>query len=73
VSRTSGEFHWRGHHTDGTDFAMAGVVILTIRDGEIAEGRLYMEPVDQDQDSIDAAVEQLYAPPEEQHRGHRAG
>src|SRR3954453_3836787 len=27
-----GEVHWRGHHIDGSDFAMRGVIIATIRD-----------------------------------------
>lgn len=59
-----GEFDWRGHHTDGSPFAMRGVIIVTVRDGQIAAGRLYMEPVDQGEDNIDAAVEQLYRAPD---------
>lgn len=57
-----GELDWRGRYRDGSPFAMRGVVILTIRDHLIAEGRLYMEPVDQGGDDIDAAVEELYKP-----------
>ena len=57
-----GEFDWRGRYRDGSRFAMRGVIILTIRDDLIAEGRLYMEPVDQGGDDIDAAVEELYKP-----------
>lgn len=59
-----GEFDWQGHHTDGSPFAMRGVVIATIRDGQIAAGRLYMEPVDHGGDDINAAVEQLYRAPD---------
>ena len=59
-----GEFDWRGHHTDGTPFAMRGVIILTIRDDQIAAGRLYMEPVEQSGDDIDDAVAELYRAPE---------
>jgi ketosteroid isomerase-like protein len=58
-----GEFDWRGRHTDGSPFAMRGVVIAVVRDDLIAEARLYMEPVDRGGDDIDASVEQLYRPP----------
>ena len=59
-----GEFDWRGHHTDGSPLAMRGVIIVTVRDDQIAAGRLYMEPVEQGGDDIDAAVEQLYRAPD---------
>jgi hypothetical protein len=59
-----GEFDWRGHHTDGSPFAMRGVIIVTIRNGRIASGRLYMEPVEQSGDDINAAVEELYRAPD---------
>lgn len=59
-----GEFDWQGRHTDGTPFAMRGVIIATVRDDEIAEARLYMEPVDHEAEDIAAAVEQLYRPPD---------
>ncbi|MCW2765693.1 MAG: hypothetical protein JWO11_1652, partial [Nocardioides sp.] len=52
-----------GQHTDGSSFAMRGVVIATISDDLIAEARLYMEPVDRGDDDIEAAVEQLSRPP----------
>lgn len=61
-----GEFDWRGHHTDGTPFAMRGVIILTVRDELIAAGRLYMEPVDRSGDDISAAVSELYLAPDPQ-------
>jgi len=59
-----GEFDWQGQHTDGSSFAMRGVIIATIRDDVIAAARLYMEPVDRGDDDIEAAVEQLYRPSE---------
>ena len=59
-----GEVDWRGHHTDGSTFAMRGVIIAIIRDGQIASGRLYIEPVEQSGEDIDAAVEHLYRPPD---------
>jgi SnoaL-like domain len=58
-----GEWAWRGRHPDGTLFAMRGVTLLVVRDGLIAEGRLYMEPVDETEADIDAAVQELYRPP----------
>ena len=58
-----GEWHWRGTHTDGSPFAMSGVTIFVVRDGLVAEGRLYMEPVELSGEDIDAAVETLYEPP----------
>lgn len=58
-----GEWNWHGHHPDGSPFAMRGVTILVVRDGLIAEGRLYMEPVEGEGEDIQAAVEELYQPP----------
>ena len=58
-----GVWDWRGRHVDGSPFAMRGVTILVVRDGLIAEGRLYMEPVELGGGDIDAAVQQLYQPP----------
>ena len=58
-----GEWDWRGHHLDGSPFAMRGVTILVIRDGLIAEGRLYMEPVETGSGDIATAVQELYKPP----------
>ena len=58
-----GEWHWRGHHVDGSPFAMRGVTIFAVRDGLIVEGRLYMEPVEAGGADIDAAVQELYKPP----------
>lgn len=60
-----GEVYWRGHHTDGSGFAMCGVIIATIRDDRIAAARLYVEPVEHGEEGIDAAVEQLYRPPDQ--------
>jgi len=58
-----GEVYWRGHHRDGSDFAMCGVIIATIRDDRIAAARLYVEPVEDTGENIDTAVTQLYRPP----------
>jgi len=58
------EWTWTGRHPDNSAFAMRGVTILVIRDGLIARGRLYMEPVDTAENDIDAAVRELYRSPE---------
>jgi ketosteroid isomerase-like protein len=58
-----GEWDWRGRHPDGSPFAMRGVTILVVRDGLVAEARLYMEPVEIGGGDIDVAVQQLYKPP----------
>ncbi len=58
-----GEWHWHGHHVDGSIFAMRGVAIFVVRDGLVAEGRLYMESVETDGGDIEAAVQELYKPP----------
>ena len=60
-----GEVDWWGHYTDGSPFAMRGVIIATIRDDLIAAARLYVEPVEQSGAGIEAAVTQLYRPPHE--------
>jgi hypothetical protein len=53
---------WQGQHTDGSPFAMRGVIILTVRDDLIAGARLYMEPVDRSGSDIEASVQELYRP-----------
>ena len=58
-----GEVDWGGHYTDGSPFAMRGVIIATIRDDLIAAARLYVEPVEHGETGIEAAVEELYRPP----------
>ena len=58
-----GEWEWRGHHVDGTPFAMRGITIFVVKNGLITEGRLYMEPVELGGGDIDASVQELYKPP----------
>lgn len=62
-----GEWRWQGHHVDGSSFAMRGVTIFVMRGGLVAEGRLYMEPVEADGGDIAAAVQELYQPPSGSH------
>ena len=58
-----GEWSWHGHYVDGSPFAVRGVTIFVVRNGLVAEGRLYMEPVEADGGDIDAAVQEMYKPP----------
>jgi ketosteroid isomerase-like protein len=46
------EWCWHGTRADGTPFARAGVTIYGLRDGRIAWIRLYMEPIQADQDTV---------------------
>jgi hypothetical protein len=54
-----GEWHWHGHHVDGSDFEMRGVTVFGVVDDHITWGRLYMEPVEDDVD-IDTMVTETY-------------
>lgn len=49
------EWRWRGTHADGSRLDMAGVIIC----GAIAWARLYVEPVEQGGEGIDAAVREM--------------
>ena len=61
-----GEWDWHGQHVDGSPFVMRGVTIMVVRDGLIAEARLYMEPIDTTGEDIDTAVRELTTrPPDE--------
>jgi ketosteroid isomerase-like protein len=53
------EWRWRGTHTDGSAMDMVGVIVLGIRDGRIATGRLFMEPVEQHGPGIDAQARRM--------------
>ncbi|HEX2698933.1 MAG TPA: nuclear transport factor 2 family protein [Acidimicrobiales bacterium] len=58
-----GEWDWHGTHVDGSRFAMRGVIIIGVRGGQIAWGRLYMEPVEQGGADIGEMVRETYRPP----------
>jgi hypothetical protein len=54
------EWSWTGHHADGSDFAVRGVVVAGLDDaGVIRWMRLYVEPVEADSAGIDDAVRGL--------------
>ncbi len=57
------EWHWTGTRTDGERVDMAGVLIVGIRDERIAWGRLYIEPVEAQQETIDDAVDKMAGRP----------
>ena len=57
-----GEWRWHGTHTDGAPFGMQGVTVMGVRDGKIAWGRLYMEPIERDGAGIDEMVQETYRP-----------
>lgn len=50
------EWRWTGTRADGTPLDMAGVMVVGVDDGRIAWGRLYIEPVEAADESIDAAI-----------------
>jgi ketosteroid isomerase-like protein len=53
------EWHWRGTQADGSRLEMAGVIVFGIRDGLVAWARLYVEPVEQGGEGIEAAVREM--------------
>jgi len=53
------EWRWTGTRPDGSALDMAGVIVVGIRDGRIAWGRLYIEPVEAAEENIDAAVTRI--------------
>jgi ketosteroid isomerase-like protein len=56
------EWDWRGTHRDGSRFSMRGVTIMTVHDGLVAAGRLYMEPTEFGGSDINLAVHELTKP-----------
>ncbi|MBM6399178.1 nuclear transport factor 2 family protein [Phycicoccus sonneratiae] len=67
-----GEVAWSGHHVDGSEFAMSGVIVATLRDGLIASARLFVEPLERGGD-IATAVEETYRPPTARPEGAGVG
>ena len=53
------EWRWSGTRSDGQAFAMRGVTLFEITNGQIAAGRLYMEDVERDPTGIEEAVQDL--------------
>ena len=57
--RVWAEWRWTGTQTDGNPFEWRGVTLFGIREGRIAWGRLYMEPVEKEPADIDLIVEEI--------------
>jgi limonene-1,2-epoxide hydrolase len=57
--RVWSEWRWRGTHADGSRLDMAGVIVFGVRAERIAWARLYVEPVEQAGEGIDAAVRDM--------------
>jgi limonene-1,2-epoxide hydrolase len=55
------EWEWRGTNGDGSPVLLRGVTIFGVEEDRIRWGRLYMEPVEDAGDSIDAAVQRMVA------------
>ena len=55
---------WHGRYRDNSAFQMRGVTILIVGDDLITRARLYRELVDASAGNIDAAVHDLYRPPD---------
>jgi len=53
------EIHWTGTKADGTPLEERGVIIMGIRDGRIAWGRLYADEVEREGADIDAVVRRM--------------
>lgn len=53
------EWHWTGTRQDGSALDMAGVIVSGTVDGRMAWARLYIEPVETVEESIDAAVQKM--------------
>jgi hypothetical protein len=57
------EWHWQGHHPDGSLFDMRGIGVARLdRDGRIAAQRLFGELVEHDGPAIEESERQLREP-----------
>jgi hypothetical protein len=59
VNVTWSEWSWTGNRTDGQRFRARGVTLFEITGGLITAGQLYMENVENDDESIQSAVHSL--------------
>ena len=58
-----GEWHWRGTYTDGSPFAMRGVMVIGVEGEQIAWARVYMDAIADDGATIEEMVTEVYRPP----------
>lgn len=59
------EWRWTGTRADGEALDMAGVIVAGVQGGRMVWGRLYIEPVEAVDESIDAAVSKMAGRPSE--------
>jgi hypothetical protein len=57
------EWRWAGTHTDGSRLDMAGVIVFGVRANRFSWARLYVEPVEQGGEGIEAAVRDMSGGP----------
>ena len=62
ATAADGETVWTEWRWHGTGLEMAGVMVMVVTDGRIAQARLYVEPVEQGE-GIEAAVREMSGPP----------
>jgi hypothetical protein len=67
ASAVSGETVWseweqRGTRPDGSAHLMRGVIVFTVGNGLIKSARFFLEPVDEGETGIDAAVQRQVTP-----------
>ena len=53
------EWEWQGTRKDNSKLLMRGVLIMGVAEGKITWGRLYVEPVEESGQGIEAAVEEV--------------
>jgi ketosteroid isomerase-like protein len=63
-----GEWIWRGTKEDGTPLEERGVIIVGIRDGQIAWGRLYFEETEREGADITETVRRMTGREESRHQ-----
>ena len=53
------EIRWSGHKRDGAVFDVRGMMVMGIADGKITWARLYLEPVEQNGEGLEASVKRI--------------
>ena len=53
------EWEWQGTRRDNSKLSIRGVMIMGVKEGKIAWGRLYVEPVEVNGKGIQAAVKEV--------------
>jgi len=53
------EWRWAGDRANGEPLAMAGVIVMEVRDGRVTAGSLYMEPVEAGGEGITGSMRKM--------------